>query len=104
VPTSVPVITGQSLIDAEATLDTALISATVAVQSHLTTKAQNAKIAAMTAPCPPGVTITTAVAQTCPVVGALALARQAQAASNTGSFAALYSNLLALAAQLAATH
>ena len=105
VPASVPIMTARSLIDAEGALDAAVIGATTAVGAGLTSKAQNAEIAALTAPCPDGVTITTAVATaSCPVVGFLSLARQAQAASDTASFPVLISKMLALATQLGTTH
>lgn len=96
---------GKSLIGAESALDGAVVAATAAVNAHVTTKAQNGVIATLTAPCPAGVTITTAVAAaSCPVPGFLSLARQAYAASDTASFAVLEANLLSLTTQLATTH
>jgi hypothetical protein len=104
-PATIHLDSGKSLIDAESALDAAAVAAQAAVTAHATTAAQNAKIASLTAPCPVGVTITTQVAlASCPVVGFLALARQAYAASDTASFAALTANLVSLTTQLATTH
>lgn len=104
-PATIHLDSGKGLITAETGLDAAVVAANAAVNARLTTPAQDAKIAALTAPCPAGVTITTQVAlASCPVVGFLALARQAYAASDTASFAVLTANLVALTAQLATTH
>jgi|GEM_PF-5428233 len=88
VPASVHLDAGKALIAAEGTLDAAVLSADVAVKAHLTTPAQDATIAAL---------VPKAQAD-------LALARQAYAATDAATFPALAANLLALAAQLDATH
>ena len=104
-PAQVHYDAGTALLAAETGLDTAVRAATVAVQQHLTSPAQNAEIGRLTAPCPAGVPVTLAVAQAhCPVKGGLALARAAYAASDAASWPALAANLLGLTAQLVASH
>ena len=79
---------GKALIAAESALDAAVIAADTAVNAHLTTKAQNAKIAALA----PSVAV------------ALATARAAYKAGDAASYASATASLTALTTALVATH
>ena len=79
---------GKALIAAESALDAAVIAADDAVNAHLTTKAQNAKIAALA----PSVAV------------ALATARAAYKAGDAASYASATASLTALTTALVATH
>ena len=103
-PASVHLDAGKALVGAESTLDAAVTAADTAVKAGTLTAAQKASIAALTAPCPAGVAITPAIVPQCPVVGSLALARAAYAASDAASYPQLIAQLGVYAAQLTANH